>query len=880
VPATSVAPSSVPESDVQPVDVSQVAAEIESTPGPDDVAAIRQSGSQLEVLEAVVDDTAELDQFAAQAAAGGEVRAIEVALEYTPAADPLRVDQWALDAVRFEAVHSRTTGTGVVVAVLDTAIGTAHPELSGRLAMGWDAIDERTYDPADPARGTGDGDHGTHVAGIIAARTGNGIGIHGAAPGVTIQPVRVIQAGGGLSSDVAEGLIWAADNGADVVNISLTATAESDLVSAAIDYALGRDVAVVASAGNLANQGNPRVWPAADPDVLAVGAVDQTGAVWANSSRGSFVDVVAPGVAVLSLAGRAAGYVSMTGTSQAAPHATALVALMRSAYPELSQESVRGFVATSAHDLGEAGPDNSSGSGLIDPEAALQATAPAPVEAPGEVKAMRLADGGTRLRWTHSDPDRVGFEVLAGGQVVASLAPDIRSYRVEAPDPARPPRYQVRTVGPRGARSAAVGVAPAPTGIVAVAGSGSVTLSWPAVSPRPEAMAVLRDGTVVGVVPGTRSSFDDAGTGPATRRYQVAQVVAGIMGDPSTPVSATPGQSAPVSRGGPKATVSGNTVRLAWPAASGAVTGYRVERDGAVIANLGAVTAFDDRNRRAGPAAYRVTAVGPGGAVALGSVRVTVPRVSTGYHVLTSWGRVLSFGSAPWRGNGAPTGAVVAGVATPSGAGYWVVHTNGRVEAFGDAVWYGDASTLRLAAPVVAMEATSDGRGYWLLAADGGVFTYGNARFFGSTGGLRLAAPVRDMAATPTGNGYWFVAADGGVFTFGDARFSGSTGGLRLDAPVVSMAPGPTGYWLIAADGGVFAFGSPFYGSLPGTLAHVPPHERPRVVRMRPVNGATGYLLLASDGGIFSYGSPASRGSAWRRLGSGERVVDLLVVDN
>lgn len=796
-------------------DKAELAAEVADSVGPDHVAAVRDVGGRLEVLEAVVDDPAELDPFVSVAASVGELRALERAVVFRPDADPLRVDQWALDRLPFEAAHRRSTGAGVTVAVLDAAIAAGHPDLAGRLTAGRDAIDERPFDPADPARAVGDGDHGTNVAGIIAAGVGNGIGIHGAAPGVRVMPVRVIEASGGLSSDVAEGIIWATDNGAGVINISLSATTESDAVSAAISYAADRGAVVVASAGNMADQGNPVIHPAAHPDTLAVGALQRDGTVWPLSSRGDFVDVVAPGVGILSLGGTPGSYVFMTGTSQAAPHASALVALIRSLYGDLGEAQVRGVIASSATDVGVRGRDPASGSGLIAPLRALRAAAPRPVAAPVDLSVERLANGDVRLRWRSTDQDVVGFEILDGSTVIARLARGATSFRLPGAPQAGPPRYRVRALGQRAARSGAVGVAPAPV-VAASAGVQSVTLTWVVPDPAPEAYVVLRRGAVVAQVPttagpGGRQVYRNTGLAPGVvQRYRVAAVVGGVMGDRSevlTVAALHPPSSSPpsISPGGPTTPVEG------------------------------------------------------------------------GYQVVTDRGRVLAFGSAPGLGDGAPTGTVIAGAATPSGGGYWLAHSDGRVEVLGDAVWHGDAIGLALAAPVVAMAPTPDGQGYWLLAADGGVFTYGNARFYGSTGGLALVAPVRDLAVAPSGRGYWFVAADGGVFSFGDADFHGSTGGLALFAPVVSMAAGPGGYWLIAADGGVFSFGTPFYGSLPGTLAGLPPSQRPTVVRMRPVNEGRGYLLVGSDGGVYGYGQTTVTGSAWGRLGAGERVVDLVV---
>ena len=164
----------------------------------------------------------------------------------------------------------------------------------------------------------------------------------------------------------------------------------------------------------------------------------------------------------------------------------------------------------------------------------------------------------------------------------------------------------------------------------------------------------------------------------------------------------------------------------------------------------------------------------------------------------------------------AATNCQVVGLAVSAdGNGYGVLTSFGRLFTYGDFPSEGDASELQLDAPIVAV-AMCPGGGYFLAAADGGVFDYGDAPFLGSMGGQHLNAPVVAMAATPSGRGYWLVAADGGVFTYGDAAFDGSTGAIHLNMPVVGLAPfgRDAGYWLVARDGGIFAFGgAPFLGS-------------------------------------------------------------------
>jgi hypothetical protein len=248
-----------------------------------------------------------------------------------------------------------------------------------------------------------------------------------------------------------------------------------------------------------------------------------------------------------------------------------------------------------------------------------------------------------------------------------------------------------------------------------------------------------------------------------------------------------------------------------------------------------------------------------------------------GYWLLGADGALYAFGGAPYYGgaNGRLAGGETAvGIqSSPSGAGYYVLTSRGRILTFGDARSRGSMDGVPLNAPIIVLAPTPSGKGYWLLGRDGGVFSFGDARFYGSTGGMRLNAPIISMAPTGTGRGYWLLAADGGVFSFGDARFYGSTGGMRLAAPVISMSTSKHGgYWLVALDGGVFSFGVPFYGSVPGTGLCSPPMG----VQLRATLTGKGYYLLASDGGIFAFGDAKFHGSQ-PGLHTAHRAVDMAV---
>jgi type VII secretion-associated serine protease mycosin len=290
--------------------------------------------------------------------------------------DPLRSSQWALDQVTFEAARAAVDTAGVVVAVIDTGVDASHEDLAGAVLPGWDFV-----------RGVPGGDHdpyghGTHVAGIVAATAGNGLGVAGAAPGVRILPVRVLGDDGyGWTSDIAKGIRWAADQGADVINLSLGGTSGAGIYRSAIDYAVNtKGAVVVAAAGNEYQDGNPVEYPAADPDTLAVGATTSKGQRAWFSNTGTYVDLAAPGSSIIapcpvlaSICGDPSGYRRLSGTSMATPYVAAAAALLRAAHPDASPRQVRTWLESTATDAGAPGPDVEFGAGIVSPLAALTA---------------------------------------------------------------------------------------------------------------------------------------------------------------------------------------------------------------------------------------------------------------------------------------------------------------------------------------------------------------------------------------------------------------------------------------------------------------------------------------------------------------------------
>ena len=291
--------------------------------------------------------------------------------------DALRPQQWALNVVDFESSWRFSTGAGITVGVVDTGVRGTHQDLAGSLVPGIDlAADAATYDHA----GNGEVDpagHGTHVAGIIAAHANNGVGIAGAAPGAKIMSIRVLDASGsGSSSDVAQGIIWAVDHGARVINLSLGG-GPSPGMQIAMQYALSKQVVTFAAAGNDFGEGNLPTYPAAYPEAVAVGAVDSSLQHASFSNTGAYLDLAAPGDSIWSTYGQGnAQYALMSGTSMATPYATATAALVIGEDPRLTATQLVHALEATASDLGTPGKDAVFGYGLINPRGALLSVLP------------------------------------------------------------------------------------------------------------------------------------------------------------------------------------------------------------------------------------------------------------------------------------------------------------------------------------------------------------------------------------------------------------------------------------------------------------------------------------------------------------------------
>jgi hypothetical protein len=254
--------------------------------------------------------------------------------------------------------------SGVVVAVLDTGV-SPHSELAAALTAGRNFTDS----PGGTLDATDRHGHGTHVAGTIAADAASDV--EGIAYGAKIMPVKVLSdSGSGYTSWVANGIIWAADHGADVINMSLGSTSGTSVEASAVAYARSKGVTVIAAAGN--NNSSTPHYPAAHPGVIAVSAVDQTKAKAYFSNYGAYVDVAAPGVNILSTYLND-GLGAMSGTSMASPHVAGVAALIEGAAPGLTPDQVEQALVASVTDLGTPGRDDVFGHGLVDAPRAVQA---------------------------------------------------------------------------------------------------------------------------------------------------------------------------------------------------------------------------------------------------------------------------------------------------------------------------------------------------------------------------------------------------------------------------------------------------------------------------------------------------------------------------
>lgn len=313
--------------------------------------------------------------------------------------------QWALGVINAPQAWDIVTGTTpITIAIIDTGIDLNHPDLRDKLVTGTSFV-TGAYSAQD------DHGHGTHVAGIAAASTNNGIGMAGVSWGARLMPVKVLDSSGaGTYAELINGIYYAAHHGAQILNMSLTGEWYSPLVQQAIDDAYDAGCLLIAAAGNCAQGGsgcaslNPVMYPAANARVLSVAATDELDRRAAFSSYNAFVDVAAPGVGIYSTSwqGGVSTYAWLHGTSQAAPHVAGLAALIWSGRPSVSNADVERIIQATAQDVNAAtapGRDAFVGWGRINAYRAVDRTPPIsavlPLPAAQREPAFTVAWSGT-----------------------------------------------------------------------------------------------------------------------------------------------------------------------------------------------------------------------------------------------------------------------------------------------------------------------------------------------------------------------------------------------------------------------------------------------------------------------------------------------------
>jgi thermitase len=272
--------------------------------------------------------------------------------------DPRFGQQYGLRKTGFPTAWKRHP-RGVKVAVVDSGVAAGHPDLRGKVVAGYDFHNNNAS--VEDLNG-----HGTHIAGIIAAKTSNGVGVASGCPKCTIVAAKALDKNlSGFDSNIARAINWSVNNGAKVVNLSLGSDeGEKSVLKRSIDYARSKGAVVVVAGGNYGD--NRRVWPAVYDNVVSVSYTDARDVRSRNSSFGGWIDMAAPGVNIVSTV--PGGYQAKSGSSFSAPHAAALAGVL------LGQNRSPGIVIRrmklTANDIGPRGRDAFYGYGRINAERA------------------------------------------------------------------------------------------------------------------------------------------------------------------------------------------------------------------------------------------------------------------------------------------------------------------------------------------------------------------------------------------------------------------------------------------------------------------------------------------------------------------------------
>ncbi|MBB6350653.1 type VII secretion-associated serine protease mycosin [Nonomuraea muscovyensis] len=289
-------------------------------------------------------------------------------------------ESWAQRRLDARTVWKLTRGEGITVAVIDSGLDLRHPSLAGAVIKQVDLTRTGHRDCMG---------HGTATAGIIAGRYLQGVPFHGVAPAARLISYKQTNEKEGDVATLAEGIVKAAEADVDVINVSAQATDQPDL-KAAVQYALSRDIVIVAAAGNVDNGGvSSPAYPAAYEGVLSVGSASPGGSLSTFSNTGSRVGVVAPGEKITSTWTGRSFRADLEGTSFAAPYVAGVAALVRARHPRLTNEQVRRRIERTA----DGALGDGTGAGMVNPLLAVTAVLPSEQVAVAPPPAGPLPDG-------------------------------------------------------------------------------------------------------------------------------------------------------------------------------------------------------------------------------------------------------------------------------------------------------------------------------------------------------------------------------------------------------------------------------------------------------------------------------------------------------
>lgn len=294
--------------------------------------------------------------------------------------DPYMGSEWHLNKVGATTAWDTTQGAGVIIAILDSGVDGAHPDLAPQMVPGYNFYDNNTN--TDDVNG-----HGTAVAGVAAAATNNALGVAGVAGQARIMPVRIADANAyAYYSTIAKGVTYAADNGARVVNCSYGGVAGSSTIQSAAQYLKNKGGLMFVSAGN--NGINENITPTTT--MIAVSATDENDYRTSWSSYGNFVSMAAPGITYTT--SRGGYYDTWMGTSFSSPLTAGVAALMMAARPSLGSADIEKLMFSTAVDIGAAGRDIYYGYGRVNAAAAVQAVVNTTVAVDTQAPAVSISD--------------------------------------------------------------------------------------------------------------------------------------------------------------------------------------------------------------------------------------------------------------------------------------------------------------------------------------------------------------------------------------------------------------------------------------------------------------------------------------------------------